>query len=199
MVKTEFVVIARLLRPQGRRGEILADLLTDFPEKFAERRQLWISSGRDGSRRELQLESFWMHKGRIVLKFSGIDSISDAEPLAGMLVEIPHSQRASLDSGSFYVADLVGCTVVEVSFAPSNIGTIEEVEQGAGSAPILIVRQASRQHEIPFATEYIVRFDPDRRVLEMKLPVGLLEINASLSQEEKQQQADKPSTRRTRI
>jgi 16S rRNA processing protein RimM len=190
-------VIARLVRPQGRRGEILADILTDFPEKFSERRQLWIS-GSNQARRELELESSWMHKERVVLKFAGIDSISDAEKLTGMLVEISKSERTPLDRGSFYVGDLVGSELVDISADSRKIGVIEDVERGLGSAPLLIVRDGDRQHEIPFAAEYIVRLDASRRVLEMKLPPGLLEIDAPLSPEEKLEQTNKSSPRRTR-
>jgi len=182
------------VRPQGRRGEVLADILTDFPEKFGERRQLWVS-GNSRPRRELQLESAWTHKGRVVLKFAGIDSINDAEKLTGMLVEIPHSERAVLESGSFYVSDLVGSELVDVSAGRNKVGIIEDVEQGL-AAPLLIVREKDRKYEIPFAAEYVVHFDPAQRMLEMKLPPGLLEINAPLSPEEKLEQTGKSSPRR---
>jgi 16S rRNA processing protein RimM len=197
VVETEFVVIARLIRPQGRRGEILADILTDFPEKFSERRQVWVS-GTNQPRRELELESCWMHKGRVVLKFAGIGSISEAETLAGMLVEIPRSQRIPLELGSFYVSDLVGSELFDLSSGRVAVGVVEDVEQGLASAPLLIVRKADRQFEIPFAAEYVVRFDAAQRVLEMKLPPGLLEINVPLSPEEKLEQRSKSSPQRTR-
>ena len=77
-----------MLGPQGRRGEVLAKLHTDFPERFEERRQL-SGFAADGSRRELQLEEHWFHKGGVVLKFAGVDSISDAEQLAGLELQIP--------------------------------------------------------------------------------------------------------------
>src|SRR5690242_20546910 len=89
-----WVILARLVRPQGRHGEILADILTDFPERFAERKRLFLVS-RETSRepvREALLESHWLHKGRVVLKFSGVDSINDADALRGLLVAIPASE-----------------------------------------------------------------------------------------------------------
>src|SRR5215469_1083427 len=100
-----WAIVARLVRPQGRRGEILADLLTDFPERFAERKRLYLlvseSSPQPG--REVTLEQHWLHKGRIVLKFSGVDSINDAEALRDLLVAIPVSERAPLTGGAVYV------------------------------------------------------------------------------------------------
>ena len=99
-----------MLRPQGRRGEVLAELHTDFPERFAERREL-SGLAPNGSRRELQLEEHWFHKGGVVLKFAGVDSISDAEQLAGFELQVPHEQRAELEAGSAYVSEIVGCDV----------------------------------------------------------------------------------------
>ena len=99
-----------MLGPQGRRGEVLADLHTDFPERFEERREL-SGLAANGERRELLLEEHWFHKGGIVLKFAGVDSISDAEQLAGWEVQIPREQRAELEEGAAYVSELVGCEV----------------------------------------------------------------------------------------
>lgn len=181
--KPEFVVIARIVRPQGRRGEVLADILTDFPEKFAERRQLWLAAENGSGLHENRLQEHWFHKGRIVLKFAGIDSIGDAEALKGQLVQIPLESRALLEPDSLYVSDLVGSAIVDLSGTGSrNIGTIESVQQTTGSAPILIVRNDNKEYEIPLAQEYLVRFDAPGKILEMKLPQGLLEVNAPLSE-----------------
>lgn len=175
------------MRPQGRRGELLADLLTDFPEKFAEGRQLWLSSEAKPEPREYSLENHWLHKGRIVLKFAGIDSISSAEALSGMLVLIPTESRSQLEAGAAYISDLIGSTLFHVS-QNRNIGTIRDVQQGAGTAPLLIVDSAGTELEIPFAEEFIVRFDSSKKLLEMNLPQGLLEVNDPLTEDEKAQQ-----------
>ncbi|HWC18110.1 MAG TPA: ribosome maturation factor RimM, partial [Terriglobales bacterium] len=174
---------------QGRRGEVLADLLTDFPEKFAERKQLWLGLEGRPDPREYSLESHWLHKERVVLKFKGVESISDAEALIGMLVQIPTEARAQLAGGAVYVSDLVGSAVIDVS-QKRKIGTIADVQQETGAAPLLLVRESSKEYEIPFAEEFIVRFDASHKVLEMKLPGGLLEVNAPLSEEEKLRQRD---------
>lgn len=175
------------MRPQGRRGEVLADLLTDFPQKFAERKQLWLGPEGQSHPRECALEDHWLHKERVVLKFRGVDSITAAEALTGMLVYIPSEARTQLEGGAAYISDLIGSTVLDVS-QNRKIGTIESVQQDKGASPLLIVRTAGNEYEIPFAEEFIVRFDASQKVLDMRLPDGLLEINAPLSEEEKKQQ-----------
>lgn len=188
-VPQQFVAIARILRPQGRHGEVLADILTDFPEKFAERKQLWLAADDDSRRQECMLEDYWLHKGRIVLKFAEIDSISDAELLKGMLVEIPLHLRSELEPGAAYVSDLVGSTVIDASHETlRKIGIVEDVQQGVGTSPLLLVRDAGQEYEIPFAQEYILRFDAAHKVLEMKLPEGLLDVNGPLSRSKKHEQ-----------
>jgi 16S rRNA processing protein RimM len=188
----EFVAIARIVRPQGRRGEVLADILTDFPERFAERRNLWLSAEDGSARRECTLQEYWLHKGRVVLKFSGVESISDAEALTGMLVEISRKDRSQLEQGSVYVSDLVGSVLLDSAAEPARkIGVIEEVRQVAGAAPLLVVRNAGKEYEIPFAQEYVKHFDSSEKRIEMKLPEGMLEVNAPLSEKERGQQHEK--------
>lgn len=180
-----------MLKPQGRRGEVAVELFTSFPESFAERRQVWALDA-SGGRRALQVEEFWSHKGRMILKFGGIDSIGEAEVLAGCELQVPRSQRIELPAGEVYVSDLVGCSVfkVEMGHAPSlhEIGTVTDVTFGAGEAPLLVIRSGQRMMEIPFAAEYIVRQDLAAKRLELKLPEGLLELDVPLSEEEKQRQ-----------
>ena len=178
--------MARIVRPQGRRGEVLAEILTDFPEKFAERKQLWLSRENDSQRREYRLANHWFHKGRVVLQFAGVASISDAELLNGYLVQVPSVERAKLTEGAVYVGELVGSMLVDLSGGRhSEIGRIEDVRQGVGTAPLLVVRREAEEYEIPFAQEYVVRFDIAGKILEMNLPAGLLEVNAPLSDAEK--------------
>jgi 16S rRNA processing protein RimM len=189
LTQSLYTVIAQIVRPQGRRGEVLADLLTDFPEKFSERKQLWLSAENSTAVAEFGLEDFWFHKGRVVLKFLGVDSISEAERLAGMLVQISRETRSNLDPGSFYVGDLIGSQVRDIS-QNRILGTIEDVDQNAGAAPMLLVRQREKEYDIPFAEEFIVKFDTQAKLLELKLPEGLLDVNAPLSDEEKKQQRE---------
>jgi 16S rRNA processing protein RimM len=130
------------------------------------------------------VESFWSHKGQIVLKFEEIASISDAETLVGCELQIPSSERAELEAGAAYVSDLVGCRVWD---AGREIGTVSDVRFGAGEAPLLIV-QGDKEYEIPFAQAFLQKLDVGAKEIRMLLPKGLLEVNAPLTEEEKRQQ-----------
>lgn len=178
-----FVTIARVIRPQGRKGEVAAELFTDFPERFASRRQLLALDAR-GQRRELELEDYWFHKGQVVLKFKGVDSITDAEALAGCEIQVPRSGRAVPEEGTLYVSDLVGCEVYDRG---RQVGTVQDVQFGAGEAPLLVVRGA-KEYLVPFAAEYVEKIVLADKRVEMKLPPGMLELDAPLTGEEKQQQ-----------
>jgi 16S rRNA processing protein RimM len=135
--------------------------------------------------REITLESHWLHKGRVVLKFAGIDSINDAEGLRGFDVVIPASERAELNDGSVYISDLIGCEVVDLASEAHSIGTIADVDR---QASLLIVQPAKGgEHLIPFAQAYLVKIDVAAKRVEMRLPEGLLEINAPVADEEHSQ------------
>ena len=179
----DFVTIARIIKPQGRKGEVAAALFTDFPERFASRRRL-LALDRQGRRRALALEQHWFHKGLVVLKFKGVDSISDAETLAGCEIQVPCDERVPLDAGAMYVSDLVGCAVYD---SGRPLGTVQDVQFGAGAAPLLVVRGA-KEYLIPFAVEFLGQISlPDKRV-DMNLPEGMLELDAPLTEEEKERQ-----------
>ena len=138
------------------------------------------------TRREVEVEDLWPHKGMLVLKFAGVDSISEAETLVGCELQVPQSQRSPLQAGWNYVSDLVGCSVLD---GTREIGRIEDVHFGAGEAPLLIVREASRLVEIPFAEAYLDYVDIAQKQVRMNLPEGLLDVNAPLTAEEKREQA----------
>jgi 16S rRNA processing protein RimM len=182
--QTEFVTIAKVIKPQGRRGEVAAALLTSFPERFAARERLYALSADGKQRRELRLEDHWFHKGQVVLKFAGVEEISQAEQLVGCEIQVPREERAALEDGSVYVSDLVGCAVFD---AGREIGTIRDVQFGSGEAPLLVINGA-REYLVPLATAYIEKMAPAEKRLEMKLPEGMLELDAPLTQEEKERQ-----------
>ena len=165
-----------------------AELSTDFPERFADRKQLYALAA-DGTRRSLELESYWRHKGRVVLKFRGVDSIGDAEALAGCEIQIPRAARAPLEAGSEYVGDLVGCVVTVLeSGREREIGEIADVQFGAGEAPLLVVRREKQERLIPFAAEFLESVDVEHKRVRMRLPDGMLEVDAPLTEEEKREQ-----------
>ena len=208
-----WVWLARIRRPQGRKGEVFAEILTDFPEKFAERRQLWLLSASvrasvgapasvsvratsgahgpshlgtgepkpiDSQARPIELTNHWLHKGGIVLHFAGVDSISAAEELKGMLVAVPQTDRAPLAADETYIGDLIGCVLVDVAGAEAvTVGEIENVDRAGGAAPLLVVRGARGEVLIPFAKSYLRRIDLEGKRVEMALPEGLVDLNAA--------------------
>ncbi len=199
MTGQEWAWLARIRRPQGRKGEVFAELLTDFPEKFAERRRLWLVASEAAPRlvgkkipaepplapRPVELTAHWLHKGGVVLHFAGVDSIRQAEALTGLIAAIPRAERAALGENEAYIADLAGCTLIDVAGAkPVAIGAIEDVDRGIGpagadSAPLLIVRGAAGEVLVPFAKSYLRKIDLDAKRVEMALPEGLADLNRS--------------------
>jgi len=176
-----------VIKTQGRRGEVAVELHTGVPDRFRPDMRLWaLAKGqdKDGQRRELTVEDLWPHKGFLVLKFQGIETITDAEPLVGAELQLPRSERAELEPGWTYLSDLIGCTVFD---GQREIGEIEDVQFGAGEAPLLVVRNKERGEaqksgvqlpfEIPFAEAYLEKLDLERKQVRMKLPEGLLEVN----------------------
>jgi 16S rRNA processing protein RimM len=161
------------------------ELHTGVPGRFRQNLRLWALA-KDGLQREVTVEDIWPHKNFLVLKFEGIETISDAEPLVGAELQLPRSERAELEPGWTYLSDLVGCTVFD---GQREIGEIEDVQFGAGEAPLLVVRAKEQRsklpYEIPFAEAYLEKLDLERRQVRMKLPEGLLDVNAPLAKKEK--------------
>jgi 16S rRNA processing protein RimM len=167
-----FATIARIRRPQGRRGEVAVEVLTDFPERFQAGSHAWLwMSGQE--RRGVELQDAWPHKGGMILKFAGVDSISDAEKLSGWQVQVPARDRVALQGSAVYVSDLVGCKVLEHG---EELGTVEAVDDRTG-APVLMVKTPQGELLIPFATEICKAIDTVRGVVEVELPEGLRELN----------------------
>ena len=182
----EFITLARIVKTQGRRGEVAAEVLSDVPERFAAGMKLFALPKSEDSRREVEVEDLWPHKGLLVLKFRGVDSMSDAELLVGSELQVPSAERAELEPDWNYVSDLIGCTVLDQA---REIGRIEDVQFGAGEAPLLIVANSvGKKFDVPFAQAYLEGVDVKRRQVRMNLPDGMLEVNAPLTPEEKQHQ-----------
>jgi len=186
----EFVTLARVVKTQGRHGEVAAEVHSDAPDRFAEGMRLFALGREKHVRRELQIEDLWPHKGLLVLKFAGVDSMTDAEALVGAELQVPRAERAKLEPGSIYVSDLVGCTVFDQGRV---IGRIEDVRFGAGEAPLLIVADDAgggkgKKFDLPFAEAYLEGVDAALRHVRMRFPEGMLEINAPVTEEEKRQQ-----------
>ncbi len=178
-----------MVKTQGRHGEVAVELHSSVPDRF--KAGMRLSAADDSStRRELELEALWPHKGMLVLKFAGVDSISDAELLLGCELQVRREQRAALEPGWNYVSDLVGCTVFDTDIHGNGreIGVIENVHFGAGEAPLLEVRTSKGQCEIPYAQAFLKDVDLAGKRIRMMLPEGILEVNNPMTAEEKAQQ-----------
>jgi 16S rRNA processing protein RimM len=187
-----WVVLAHLLRPQGRKGELLAELHTDFPERFGEQRQVFLAppgyAGEQTQTRVAEVASFWLpvgkNEGRIVLHFSGIETISQAEQLAGLDVIIPREQRRALDDEAVYISELVGCTLYDGATAVGLVADVQFPTSADGNrrleeaAPLLEVTSFDGDEIlIPFVKSFLVSIDTKAKRIDMTLPPGLIEIN----------------------
>lgn len=146
---------------------MIAQLLTDFPERLAELSRVWI----DGQ--EHELEGYRMHQDAVLLKLAGVDDINAAEPFAGRLVQIPAAERRPLEGGAVYWDQLEGCLVVENGV---EIGVVSYLDPTVGT-PVLVVDTPRGELLVPFAEEICRRVDVDSKVIEVLLPEGLADLN----------------------
>ena len=169
----ELVAVARVAKARGVRGEVAADLLTDFPERFDGLEEL-IAVAPTGERRRLRLEGHWFHAGRVVLKFEGYDTPEEAARLAGTELAVPESEAVELEEDEFYDWQLAGCRVETVG--GEAVGTVSEVLHYGGGAPVLVIRdERGREHLVPFAETICVEVDTARRLIRVDAPEGLIE------------------------
>jgi len=174
----EWVAIAILGKTRGNRGEILAIPLAGRPERFEglERVWLFIENSPLAEGRRFEIESVWLHDGRPVLKFRGIDSISDAEGLTGAEVRLPASEKMPLEEDEVYQSDLIGCAVVEYG-ATEPLGEVTGWQDAGGSNLLQVRMREGGELLIPFARAICVEIDvPARRII-VNLPAGLKELN----------------------
>ncbi len=177
------------MKTQGRRGEVATEVYGDVPDRFQRGMQL-SALAKNGERRELTIEDLWPHKNFLVLKFAAVETISDADTLKGAELQVPRAERAELEPGWTYLSDLIGCTVFD---RDRDIGIIADVAFGAGEAPLLVVRGTGEAeqstklpYEIPFAEAYIEKIDLAHKEVRMRLPEGLLDVNAPVKKEKQE-------------
>jgi len=186
----DWIILAKLLRPQGRRGELLAEVLTDFPERFARTGPVWLlppASVAAKNPKEINLKAHWFpvgrNVGRVVLEFADVASISAAEEIAGWSVALPQSERMQLSDDAVYVSDLIGCELFD---GDSLLGVVEDVEfpaaepgqnEGPDAPALLNVRVNGEECLVPFVKAWLVKMDLEKKQIMMKLPAGLVEIN----------------------
>ncbi|MBK7391881.1 MAG: 16S rRNA processing protein RimM [Chloracidobacterium sp.] len=168
---SDLVAVARIAKPRGLKGEVIADILTDFPERF-EGLKTVIAVMPDESRRELTLENHWFQSGRMVLKFAGVNSIEDGETLRNAEICVPESDAVDLDEGEYFDWQLVGCRVVTIS--GKEIGKVRELMR-TGATEILVV-DGEKEYLIPFAEAICTEVDIENGVILIDPPEGLLEF-----------------------
>ena len=191
----KFVTVARILRARGNKGEVAAELLTDFPERLPEIKEMSLRA-ESGARHGVVLREFWVdrnHSGKGVFHFEGVDSINDAEKLRGMEVQIPFAQRAEAPSGSFFVTDLIGCSVFELAAsaspvssspcslaeAPALLGKVRDVYfpgEGQPGTPLLAVDTWRGELLVPLAEDICTTIEIAARRIEVRLPEGLRDL-----------------------
>lgn len=195
--KRRWVQVARILRPRGNKGEVVAELLTDFPERFSNLKQIWCRKD-DAEPQVAELQHFWVdrnHPGKGVFHFAGCRTISEAERLRGCEVLLPLEERVRLPAGRYFVTDLIGSTVFEVGETQSKLaspacaleqvprvlGTVRDVYfpgEGVAGTPLLQVETVQGELMIPLAEDICTRIEITARRIEVRLPQGLGELNA---------------------
>lgn len=194
-----WVAIARVLRPRGNKGEVAVELLTDFPERFARLREVFLASeGHPAEPRAYEVSSFWRKPNQNqlgVLQLANVNSIDAAEKLRGMHVLVPFEERVALPAGQYFVTDLIGCSVFEqparrgsmasspcsAENVPNALGTVTDVEflgESIAGTPILHVLTAQGELLLPLAEDICVGLNVAARRIDVVLPEGLRELNA---------------------
>ena len=188
---SSWIVLAHLLRPQGRKGELLAELLTDFPDRFAGREDLFLVppgfEGLPAEARRIEVISSWLpvgkNKGRVVLQFAGINTISDAEALVGLDVVVPRERRIPLEEEAIYISDLVDCMLLDGGIQVGRVTDVQFPSATDGArlseaAPLLVVESGDGSEIlVPFVRAFLESVNLSEKRIVMRLPSGLLDVN----------------------
>lgn len=169
----ELIAVARIVKTRGVRGEVAADLLTDFPERFDGLEEL-IAVAPTGERRWLAVEECWLHGGRVIFKFEGFATPEEAQSLVGHELTVPEAEAVELEEGEFFEWQLAGCRIETVN--GDALGTVAEVLH-YGAAPVLVVKtDAGREHLIPLVESICVEINVAEKLIRVDPPEGLLEV-----------------------
>ena len=169
----EDVVIARIARARGIRGEVACDIETDFPERFdrLERVTVWMPTG---ARLSMKIEDCWFHKGRVVLKFEGCDTMSAAEQLVGGRLVVAESDRDVLDEDEFFEYEIVGAEVFTTDGV--SLGHVSRLMRTGGTDLLVVESETKREHLIPFADDICTEIDVRAKRITVNPPQGLLDL-----------------------
>jgi 16S rRNA processing protein RimM len=168
----DLIVIARAVRTHGLKGEVVAELLTDFPERFEDVHELIVVS-QSGERTLGQLEDFWFQKNRVVLKLADYDDVDKAKELIGSDFAVPAAERVELDEDEYYDWELEGCTV---RVGNESIGEVRSVMRTGGAEILVVTDQAGKEQLVPLATPIVVEVNVAAKTIVIDPPEGLLEL-----------------------
>jgi 16S rRNA processing protein RimM len=171
--RDDFIIVARAGRTRGLKGELVADVLTDFPERFARITEL-TGVGTGGERTQLELENYWFQNDRMVLKFAGYDSTDSAQVLVGYEFGIPEAERVELSKDEYYDWELAGCSVENI-LGPV-IGIVREVMRTGGVELLVLEDEKQREVLIPMAQSIVVSIDISNKKILIDPPEGLLDL-----------------------
>ena len=169
---SELVVIARAVKPRGLKGEIVAELLTDFPERFEDVEELILVSP-GGERKSGRLEDYWFQNDRVILKLSGYDDPETAKELVGFDFAVPESERVPLNEDEYYDWELEGCTV---RVGNQTIGKVQSVIKTGGTEILQIADESGKEHLVPLVDEIVVKIDTAEKLIVVDPPEGLLNL-----------------------
>lgn len=168
----ELVTIAKIVRPRGLKGELVADLLTDFPERFEHLEDVTALTP-DTKKLDLKIEDFWFQNGRVVLRFADFDTIEKAETLRDCEICVPESEAVDLDTDEYFDWQLEGCRVETLD--GTTVGKVTGVMRNGGTE-ILVVKAAKSDHLIPFVAAICTEVDIENKLIRIDPPEGLLEF-----------------------
>ncbi len=167
------ITVARATKTRGLKGELVADLLTDFPERFETVSRVF-GIGPKGERQELELEDHWFQNDRVVLKFQGYDDIEAAQALVGFSFALPEDERVELPDDEYYDWELEGCAV-ETS-AGQAVGKVSKILRTGGVELLVVETETERELLIPMAETIVVSIDIAGKSILIDPPEGLLDL-----------------------
>jgi 16S rRNA processing protein RimM len=174
MPEAAWLTLGRVVRVHGRRGEVAAEILTDFPRRLLALEEVSLASSDDRRRlaRVLACRLSPSRGGQAIFQFAGVASIEQARLLVGLEIQVPISERLPLPPGAFYTSDLIGCEVWE---GAEKLGRVRGVE--TVGTPVLAVETPAGELLVPLASEICRTIDLPGRRIEVVLPEGLRELN----------------------
>ncbi len=169
---SDLVLIARAVKTHGLKGEVVAELLTDFPERFEDLDQVILVSPKN-EQKPIRIEDFWFQKDRVVLKLEGYDDVDIAKELIGYEFAVPESDRVQLEEDEFYDWELEGCTV---KVGDESIGQVRSVMKTGGTEILVVSDGSGKEKLVPLASDIVLEIDPAAKTIVVDPPEGLLDL-----------------------